>query len=303
MDYRYRLPQPRWRDIGAAAKDFHQRHPEIDALRLHREIGLFWLDELQDALGEEYKRFNSPSLILLTPNTHGRWLAANAVSIIKKLSRLLEPIEPNWVEPIIVIEFGNMERFYDYLGGLPGSDEGGSPAAAFLPSGYPHIVIGAMPQWSLLQILGHELAHAYTHGFEFPLWLAEGLAQYVEGLVVGHRASPADRESISEWRSFWRSGDIQRFWSGESFVGPAQEVKCSYELALVVFEKLVSAHRAAMPHFVAAASWKDGGRAAAIETLGESLSIYATSAIGMNVSDPNPESWESCVRDPDAAEE
>jgi hypothetical protein len=284
VQIRFGLPQVDWRLIG---QEFHKAiegKPEACAEELFSDLGSQWLDLLHAALGDHYQRFESSSMVLLSAQSHGEWLASIGQSAILNVQRMLRPIEPSWVHPIVVIEFESMERFYDYLGGLPGDDNGGSPIGVFISWGHPHIVMGSAPKWELANILAHEIAHAFLYRLPLPLWLDEALAMTIEGRTMGQLSG--DRDIIHNMRNFWRESDLDSFWNGCSFHGTHDEIKHSYDLALALFQNIKSSQPENVSAFVSSADRADAGASAACDHLGISLGEIATQLIGIEVAEP-----------------
>jgi hypothetical protein len=281
-------PRPRWDVIREWIKA--NVAPE-DVPIAWNEVGLSWLLNLKDHLGEPYSVLQSPNFWLLTARRQ-----ADGFSLLRTSEAAVQELT-NWLGPIsqkrghgkhVILDFEATDHYYRYLTyffppGAPLKASGG----VFLRKGYRHI---ALPPSPVLQnALIHELSHNRLAHLPSPTWLSEGLAVTMERRIGGNKFGRLDRELYEEHRRHWTSQSIVDFWTGKSFHDEDGDVvHLSYNLGEILVDILVQDFpRPRFIEFVTHASASDGGRAAADQCLGINLGDLVSVVLGPGQWDQN----------------
>jgi hypothetical protein len=166
----------------------------------------------------------------------------------------------------------------------PGLLAGG--AFVWHKSTMPHIVVlGKQLPIVLRAVLIHEIAHVLLYRRRLPLWLNEGICQWLEkeagrcyhGRIVRH------------WdltHEHWRREGLGGFWTGHSFRG--RERADAYALALRIVKRLLAADKQVFIRFARMTREDDSGEAACREAYGCSLGEVAADLLGKGEWDGPP---------------
>jgi hypothetical protein len=232
---------------------------------------------LREDLGGTYRCYETKNFLFL--GAEGRRVsdallayAENSQEVIAAQIGKLAP--RNVYGKHVLLVLSDADDYYTYISHFyPDGTHNTSSGVFITAGGYSHIAIT------------HELVHNNLFHLPIPTWLNEGLAQRVEGIVVG-RAAGLDREMAQRHREFWDEESMQRFWAGQSFHEPGESVELSYHLGLLLVESL-SASGAAFLDFVAEADWRDGGQDAAVRMLDQDLGAVVGGLLGEGNWRPN----------------
>jgi hypothetical protein len=171
----------------------------------------------------------------------------------------------------VVLLFDKAARYYyDYISYFyPDAEkEYGTSGGMHISRGYRHTVLNGASS-TIARTLVHELAHNMVSDWPLPVWLNEGLAQFAEDMVPGHRPPIVDHRQIRLQHRYWSWFGMDHFWNGEGFnFKPSQSV--SYKLAEILFRNLAGnrARCRSLGAFLATAHRKDAGLAACEQCFG-----------------------------------
>lgn len=262
-------------------------HPAID--QIWTELAAQWLGILKTHLGGNYEIYEGTHLLLLSAKTVGesKRLVQLADDAYQRLERMIheKPRTRTSGKGVILIP-DKTSAYYDYVSYFHSESDRtyGTSAGMHTSRGYGHIVINGNSK-SMLRTLVHELAHEMVADRPIPLWLNEGLAQFVEDIVPGYRSPLIDARQFRLHRRYWSWFGIEHFWSGSGFKGASSQ-RVSYKLAEILFRNLVAdrTRRGHLSHFLMTARRDDAGAAACQDSFGCSLSKLVEEFLG-------PGSW------------
>jgi hypothetical protein len=298
-----RFPRPDWQSLWADLEALPNDEAREHAWLAH---GHRWLTETAEVLGGDFH----------VADVSGFWIVSNRparqLERIGKLlqgarRRILGDLDGVARDPLFsqlaVLWLEDETQYYEYVSHYyPDAGEFSFSGGMFLRAGYPHFVFPHYEEFSELEhVMSHELTHALVSHLPLPLWLNEGMAVTMEEAIAGRVHARTIPERLDEYPDFWNAGTIQEFWNGESFSRPDEGNALSYALAQLLTVNLAhdfDAFRA----FALAASWEDGGEAAARDTLGISLGDLVSSVFGKGDWTPQPGRWSAHVGDPNTAE-
>jgi hypothetical protein len=212
-----------------------------------------------------------------------RRLAAIGDAAFDRLERLLRSSasERGFGKHAVIIFDGN-DAYYDYISYFHPQREQpfGRTAGMHIGAGYSHTVLLAKTH-SVDRTLVHELSHNMVMRRPMPLWLNEGLAQYMEDMVPGDRAPLIDHRQVRLHRRYWSWFGINHFWDGSSFRSVSSQ-RLSYQLSEILFRNLVSDRtRGKRLHdFMETAHRDDAGAAACLRCFGRPLSALVEEFLG-----------------------
>lgn len=291
-----------WRaDANIPIPDWNvQPWPEAgDDEVLHRHangLAAAWLEAMAAVLPERHVRAESDHFMLLST------LEARPTRVLldylersrKRVLAVLPGIAADHgYGKIVVMVLGDEESYYHYVSNYAG--ESSQPEATsggmFIDAGYGHFVFAQGTFEGMEPVVVHELTHCLVRHLPIPAWLNEGLAVNTEHRFV--RAQPRYRANELQhlFERFWDAATIQEFWSGKSFRRPDDGQPLSYELAKHLVQLLDKDYEV-LARFCAAASYEDGGEAAALSVLGASLEELVAVVLGPGGEwKPNPSSW------------
>ena len=284
----YHLPRPNWEVI----ETWVRRHvPESDRPQAWAEACSQWLGTLNGALANAYRTESSETVFLFAPGDFGqaKSLLRFAEGVLATIADSLEGIAlESWQGPLVVLLFADADSYYSYVSQFYSEGDYGGSGGMCVRQGRLHIVLHPETYDGLQAVVAHELTHACLSHLTLPLWLEEGITQFVEELVHSQRQFQLDRESADRTRRFWRDNGLGGFWWGNAFQQPAEAQESSYLLAQVLFRLLATDHRGNLPDFVRAAHAGDAGESAAREHLGFGLSQLAAKFLGPGAWEPVP---------------
>jgi hypothetical protein len=93
--------------------------------------------------------------------------------------------------------------------------------------------------------------------------------------------------------AFWKSQNIQRFWSGVSFAEAGDSNELSYSLAEIVLNLLMEGGKE-LAGFLQAARWEDAGQDAALNVLDMDLGQVVATFLGEGNWRPNRKAIAEC---------
>jgi hypothetical protein len=284
------FPRIDWLKVQEAVLPF-AGHTAVD--QIWTELAAQWLGILREHLGGTYEVYEGDHVLLLCPTPAGasRRLLQIADDAHGRLGGMLgETVsrkQPG--KPVIIIPH-TTRIYYDYIAYFYAEREQsyGTSAGGHISRGYGHIAINGMSK-SILRTLVHELAHAMVVDRPLPVWVNEGLAQFVEDMVPGYRAPLIDARQVRLHRRYWTWFKMDHFWNGGGFKGASSQ-RLSYQLAEIIFRNLVTdrARREKVPHFLATVSREDAGKAACQESFNCTLSKLVEEFLGPGPWDPTP---------------
>jgi hypothetical protein len=112
------------------------------------------------------------------------------------------------------------------------------------------------------------------------------MARTFERLICGFYTPILDGDLAERHHEFWTTERLQEFWKGAAF-DDSQANELSYSLAEILIE-LAAQEGKDFAGFLAHATFKDGGIAAAKEYLGKSLGELAGTFLGPGDWEPMP---------------
>lgn len=282
----HKLPHIDW---GAA--DAWIARTEPDPARhadRRRAIAAAWLDELRDALDDDHRRWRHPQVEGLAPleGSASQRVARGADRSIEVIERALKPIRDDIpVPPIAVVALSSDEHYYSFISHYyPDEGQWGTSGGVYINDGadsFPILTLPIQLKWAVEQTIAHELTHHALHGLELPLWVEEGLTQMMEERVTGHTNFKLDHEILERHRDRWPEIGLDRFWSGDAFHSPDDDVQeLSYHLAQLLVRSLLA--QRPRDFFAFARACRDQGiETAAAEHLGARLDVLAEQALSV----------------------
>lgn len=263
---------------------------------------LAWLAHLRAALGGGYRIEQQGSAVLLSA-LEQRVASATLAFVNKTLQRVTRVLDgiasaPDWGRDILIV-FDDDETYYRYVAhAYPEAGEFARSGGMYIQGGCGHFVTVRADLRAIEPVIAHELTHSCLSHLPIPAWLNEGLAVNTEhrvcpppGDVFGARPSP--QQMHARHRAFWGAGEIQAFWSGQSFLRADEGNELSYDLARILVDQFArdwDRFRA----FVLAADGADGGAAAATGCLGVDLGEAVAAVLeqpGGSAWAPDPRAW------------
>jgi len=251
-----------------------------------------WLMHLRDALGPNYRLYESADAFILSPLENNVVLAT--AEFISNTRRRIDKVLGDLAsfpaaDKSVLLVMPDEDAYYRYTSGY--QPDGGHVAGSsgmFIHAGCPHFVVPAADLHQIEPIIAHELTHSALAHLRLPRWLDEGLAVNTEIRLTGIGINGTPQKQLRERHlAFWGEKEIQEFWSGASFFRPDDGNELSYELARILVAYLGKQWES-FSSFAKASQRSDGGAAAAQAALGVSL---GTLACGLLEQDYNS-SWE-----------
>jgi len=264
--------------------------------RAWAEVAFQWVCRLREDLGGNYHVSESNRVILLsaldrtdTQRTLG--FIERAVDIIR--AELQQAAWQNCLGKHVVLLFMDEDDYYQYQ--APFLRDGLNPASGgvLIRDGYVHIALPYANGFPLPRVLAHELTHNYLAHLPLPLWLNEGVAQRMEGIVVRSMQPILDQELADNLRNYWTEKNIQEFWAGVSFDETSEARTLSYSLAEVLVHSLTGG-REAFLEFLRNAHCDDAGQTAALDCMETNLGDLAGSFLGPGSWRPNRKAMVDC---------
>lgn len=277
---RYALPRPDW-EVIAAWVDAHVSIDLQDAT--WTQIARDWMMRLAHSLEPGYAVHESPNFLLLADHSieteHVLDHAERARSAILHL--LGEVASDKGFGKQVILMFAAADFYYDYIADFyPEEGEFALSSGVFLDRGYGHFATGPTAGDDCDRVIAHEMTHALVRHLPLPLWLNEGLAQFIEDTVVEWSSFSIDREIRRRHQEYWNEPTIHSFWSGASFHSPDDGQELSYHLSQVLFRNLLSDYPLRVKSIINHASYSDGGNRAFVDFCHESLQERAEQFLG-----------------------
>lgn len=293
-----RQPIPDWQRL-AQDEDSEWSEPVRDAFWTAVADG--WLRELAQALGGEYRVLASERFLLLTalPERDARDFLSFCEKARRRIMDNLGPLaHPVGGGKHVCLVFAEEDSYYDYIDHYY-PDSGGEYAMSsgmFIQAGYGHFALSEIEMSAMQPVIAHELTHALLSHLPIPAWLNEGMAVNTEHAIFPRLADPRAsgyslEEIASKHAAFWNPQRIQEFWSGKSFLRSDDGNMLSYDLAKKM-TLLIARDHEPFVRFALAASWEDGGAAAAAAALGYPVEHLIQAILGEGDWVPKPEVWE-----------
>ncbi len=272
--------RPQWNEISKAIPD-HLSELELDKT-WYQECNK-WLEQLIHDLGLHYKTYESDNFIILSSETQKHvdhflsFLESTRTIILNTLEGIAS--DKGYGKHVVMI-LADQETYYDYIAMYyPSKGEFGLSAGVYINEGYGHFVFPAHEINYNEPVAAHELTHACLSHLPIPVWLDEGLAVSMEGVVISGRDFYIDKEIIGKHRNYWNPENIQSFWSGESFKLTDDGQELSYHLAQLLVRN-ISKEYLVFKTFVTHANEADAGEKAAREYLNISLGDLLEGLLG-----------------------
>lgn len=271
IEIRNSLPRPTWEAIAAWVESNTVSSAQNE---IWTEIANDWMRHLQAALPPGYIVHESAEFILLGKD------AAISKQIVKwcEIARktILEALDGVAVDDgygkHVVLSFSNIDTYYDYISDFyPDDGEFALSGGMFFNTGYGHFAICPTSGYEYERPISHELTHVLLRHLPLPLWLNEGVSQFMEDVVSGTSYFRIDHEGRQRHHDYWNADTIHSFWSGESFYSADEGQQLSYELSQVLFRNLLSDYPGKMKEILRAASYVDAGNAAIVKVCKKSL--------------------------------
>jgi hypothetical protein len=186
--------------------------------------------------------------------------------------------------------FDSQDYYYLYISHFyPETGEFALSGGIFINQGYGHFALPYQDLHESESAAAHELTHACLSHLPLPLWLNEGIAKTMEHAITNSDPLHITHEVLEQHKIFWKSDNIQQFWSGASFFRPDEGNKLSYHLARLAV-KSISHDYERFKQFVLTAHARDAGENAAETCLGGSLGGLISQLLGEGEWTPAPES-------------
>ena len=284
------FPRPDW---SAIAEIIHAGPEETWEARWQEWSGR-WLEGIAGKLPDRYRVEESDNFLILSAEDD-RYVQLLSQFLERALQRILANLDgiasDEGYGKHIVLMFDEQDPYYQYKSYFyPDEGEFILSAGTFLNTGYGHFAFPFMEMFEAEATSAHELTHACLKHLPIPLWLNEGFAVTMEDEICGSNPLRMDNERLAEHTLFWNAETIQEFWNGDSFNRTDQGSELSYELARYCLRALAHEYKV-FASFANAASFEDGGEAAAKENFGGSLGGVIHQFFGDGDWSPNPELW------------
>jgi hypothetical protein len=257
-----------------------------------------WLEHLRPALGPDYQVRIQGTAILLS-NLESNVAEATLAFVNKTVQRIVRVLDgvaniPEWGHDILIV-FEDDEAYYRYVSHYyPEAGEFAASSGMYIHGGCGHFVTVKADLRAIEPVIAHELTHACLTHLPIPAWLNEGLAVNTELRLCPPPQAPANpQQTHARHRKFWRSEEIQQFWSGKSFLRNDEGNELSYDLARVLVSQFASDWDR-FRTFALAANLADGGASSAREHLGIDLGAAVCAVLERDQAGawaPMPETW------------
>jgi hypothetical protein len=270
--------RPNWRAIW----DFVKAHvPADDQSAAVDYITARWLQELAQNLGGGAQVHRSGNFYCLSDLE-----AKTTDSLLKYAESALDTVRgylgkaawSGYRGRHVLLFFSDPDDYYAYVSYYYRDGTHILSGGIFLRGGYAHIALPYHNTLTAQHTLPHELTHNLLCHLPIPLWLNEGLAVVLEGMVT-RRAFLMDRELADRHRNHWNETNIQAFWAGKTFDNPGDDSQLSYNLGSILVG-LLSEQGADFAEFIRAADWRDAGQDAAVNFLGHGLEETVAGFLG-----------------------
>lgn len=286
IELRNSLPRPDWEVITSWVESntvFSARN------EIWTEIANDWMRHLQDTLPPGYAVHESSEFILLgkdaaTSKQILKWCENARKTILDALDGVA--VDEGYGKHVVLL-FSNIDTYYDYISDFyPDEGEFALSGGMFFNTGYGHFAICPTSGYDYERPVSHELTHVLLRHLPLPLWLDEGVSQFMEDVVTGASHFRIDHEGRQRHQAYWNGDTIHSFWSGDSFFSAGEEQWLSYELSQVLFRNLLSDYPGTMKEILQTASSIDAGNAAIVKVCKKSLDDRASQFLGKGTWSP-----------------
>ncbi len=286
------LPRPNWETIFKHADEkLNHREPN----ELWTEVARAWMDELIQHLPVGYTTTESNNFILVSNEqdhynkSMSRFLESCRRGLLSNLAGIAN--DQGYGKHVVII-FGDIDRYYDYVS-YYGPQEGtyGLSAGMYMNYGYGHFVFQHDTLDMAEAVATHEMTHALLNHLPIPAWLNEGLAVNMESIITGHVHPIRNQAMFNKHQRFWNEQNIQEFWRGESFFRADDGGQLSYQLAQILVTNLAENYPSFV-EFANKANWQDSGEAAIEDIFDISLGDMIANFLGEGEWWPMPEKWQ-----------
>jgi hypothetical protein len=261
-----------------------------------------WLENLRAALGSSYSLVVKDEVALLS-SLEANVAVATIAFVAKMRQRIVRVLDgvahvPEWGNDILVV-FDEDDAYYRYVAHYyPEAGDFAASGGMFIHHGCGHFVTVKADLRAIEPVIAHELTHACLSHLPIPAWLNEGLAVNTEQRLCpppsgAFSGSTSPHQMQSRHRKFWKSQEIQEFWSGKSFLRADEGNELSYDLARIMVSQFAS-NWERFRSFALEANGEDGGAAAARSHLGIELGRVACALLEQEPDpsfEPSPSTW------------
>ncbi len=231
--------RPNWKLIN----DFIKSNvPKEDLSQTWDYVVARWLEELSADLGGDSHIRRSRNFYCLSDldSQTTRTLLAYAEFVVETIRGCLgNAAWSGYHGKHVLLFFSDPDDYYVYVSYFHSEGTHILTAGVFIHKDYTHIALPFSDTLSAQHVLVHELTHNLLCHLPIPLWLNEGLAVTIEGLVA-RRVFILDRELAERHRNHWNETNIQAFWAGKTFNIPGDDSELSYSLGEILVNLLSS---------------------------------------------------------------
>jgi hypothetical protein len=290
------LPHPDWRKVYAWVRDFGGDRRETAFLACERA----WLGMLAQALGPEYRMFESDHALVLSGRPGNE--ATAALDFVdgtrRRVRRLLEELAGDDTGKEVLLSFTDADTYSRYASYYcPSLDETMVSAGMFLHAGSEHFIVHGEHLWRIEPTIVHELTHAQLAHLKLPLWVNEGMAVNTEERLTRRGADAFEVKALEKKHAaHWTTDTIQQFWNGAAYKRDDDGSELAYDLGRLLVNGMCR-DWSAFKRFAAAARAEDAGAQAAAECLhvdlGEAVRHFLKA--GEGEWGPRPAAWSGAV--------
>ncbi|MEP6671196.1 MAG: hypothetical protein ABJF10_18690 [Chthoniobacter sp.] len=291
------LPCPDWPAIGTWMCD--NVTPEY-ADEAAGQITRYWLVRLVAALGDTHTLAASEHFLLVAVGDEKR--RTQTLDFLEKSRAFvlagLGDVAPEYgLRPQVFLRLGSVDACDEFLASFDSDGAYTEAASTFFPNGsapLPYCECTKFSEESGL-LAGHIASHL-LRCLPLPRWLQHGAALVFKVALVGGHFGVLYEDLVREHERCWTTETIQDFWSGKALEDERwQSLSCSLaEILIDVIQREVRPDPDTFRQFVAAATFQDGGEAAAHEHLGVGLGEIASVFLGDGDWTPQPSKWDKC---------
>lgn len=290
------LPHPDWPEVYAWVNGFEEARRESAFLACERA----WLGMLAQALGPEYRVFESDHALVLSgrPANEAKAALEFVDGTWRRVRRMLEELAGDDTGKEVLLSFTDVEPYSRYAAYYcPDLDETMVSAGMFLRAGSEHFIVHGEELWRIEPTIVHELTHAQLAHLTLPLWVNEGMAVNSEQRLTRRGADAYEVKALEKKHAaFWTPDTIQQFWNGTAFRRDDDGSELAYDLGRLLVNGMCSDWNA-FKRFAAAAHAEDAGAQAAAECLhvdlGEAVRHFLEAEEGEW--GPRPDAWSGAV--------
>jgi hypothetical protein len=207
--------RPNWKTIY----DFVKTHvPSDDLSAMWNYIVAKWLEELAADLGGDSRLRKSQNFYCLSDLD-----AKTTRTLINYAEFVVETIRGSLAKAAwsgyhgkhVLLLFSDPDDYYAYISYFYRERTHILSGGVFIRRGYAHIALPFFDTLSAQHTLAHELTHNLLCHLPIPVWLNEGLAVVVEGLVT-RRGFVLDGDLVDRHRNHWNETNIQFVLGGKN---------------------------------------------------------------------------------------